>query len=60
MSEKKTNKFRITIAFATNATGTKKLNPLFIKKFKKPCFFKNAPASFKKIYYHENKKAWMT
>jgi hypothetical protein len=33
MSGKKTDKFRITIAFMTNATGTEKLKPLFIEKY---------------------------
>jgi hypothetical protein len=60
MSGKKTDKFRITIAFMTNATGTEKLKPLFIGKYKKPRCFKNTPASFKKTIYRANKKAWMT
>ena len=42
ISGKKKNKFQITITFACNATGTEKLPPFFIGKFKKPhCFQKS-------------------
>ncbi|KIK90757.1 hypothetical protein PAXRUDRAFT_151199, partial [Paxillus rubicundulus Ve08.2h10] len=44
MSGKKKDKFRITVGFACNANGSKKLEPFFIGKVKKPqCFKKQGP-----------------
>jgi len=60
ISGKKKNKFRITIAFACNATGTEKLPPFFIGKSAKPRCFKKKTGKELGFYYRNNKKAWMT
>jgi len=60
MSGKKKEKFRITIAFACNADGSEKLQPIYIGKSKKPrCFKKESPEQ-RGFYYRNNKTAWMT
>jgi hypothetical protein len=60
MSGKKKDKFWITIAFACNADGSKRLPPIYIGKSKKPrCFKKDSPEK-QGFYYHNNKTAWMT
>lgn len=60
ISGKKKNKFRITIFFACNATGTEKLPPFFIGKSAKPRCFQKKTGKELGFYYRNNKKAWMT
>ena len=57
---RKKNKFRITIAFACNASGTEKLPLFFIGKSKKPHCFRGRSGKDHGFYYRNNKKAWMT
>ncbi|KAJ7224681.1 DDE superfamily endonuclease-domain-containing protein [Mycena pura] len=59
MSGKKRSKFRITIGFACNASGTEKLDPIYIGKSAKPRAFKNKTAKSLGFYYRNNKKSWM-
>lgn len=60
MSGKKKEKFCISIGLACNADGSKRLEPFFISKAKKPrCFKKQTPEQWG-FYYRNNKKAWMT
>ena len=60
MAGKKREKFRITIALACNADGSKCLPPIYIGKSKLPhCFKKRTPDQLG-FYYWNNKKAWMT
>lgn len=54
----KNSKLRLTVLLGTNCTGTYKLKPLVIGKYKKPRCFKNVenlPTD-----YTSNTKAWMT
>lgn len=54
----KNSKLRLTVLLGTNCTGTYKLKPLIIGKYKKPRCFKNVnnlPTD-----YISNLKAWMT
>jgi hypothetical protein len=60
ISGNKKNKFRITISFACNATGTEKLPLFFIGKSAKPCCFVKKSGIQLGFYYRNNKKAWMT
>ena len=60
ISGKKKNKFRVTIFFADNATGTEKLPPFFIRKSAKPRCFQRKTGKQLGFYYQNNKKAWMT
>lgn len=60
ISGKKKNKFRITILFACNATGTEKLPPFFIGKSAKPRCFQKKTGEELGLHYRNNKKAWMT
>ena len=61
MSGKKKEKFCITLGFATNADGSEKLDIVFIGKSKTPRCWKYASKAFlAKLYYRNNKKAWMT
>ena len=60
ISGKKKNKFRLTVFFACNATGTEKLPPFFIGRSKQPCCFRKKTAKQLGFYYRNNKKAWMT
>lgn len=60
ISGKKKNKFRVTIFFACNATGTEKLPPFFIGKSAKPRCFQKKTGKQLGFYYRNNKKAWMT
>ncbi|PAV23035.1 DDE-domain-containing [Pyrrhoderma noxium] len=60
MHEKKKDKFRLTLVFAYNATGTEKEEILFIGYSKKPrCFGKISPIA-QGFQYRNNKSAWMT
>ncbi|KAJ3514077.1 hypothetical protein NMY22_g14859 [Coprinellus aureogranulatus] len=60
MSGKKKSKFRITLTFMTNADGSEKWKLMFIGKYKNPRCFKAHTQRLKRIYYRNNKKAWMT
>ena len=60
MSGKKKDKFRITLGFACNADGSKKLPAFYIGKSKQPCCFKKKTPQSRGFYYRNNKKAWMT
>ena len=60
MSGKKSNKFRVTVGFMCNASGTKKWPLFYIGKFKQPrCFGKKTPEQHG-FWYRSNKTAWMT
>jgi hypothetical protein len=60
MSGKKKNKFRISLCFICNATGTEQFPVYFIGKYKQPrCFGKVSPQK-QGFQYWNNKKAWMT
>ncbi|EJD52793.1 DDE-domain-containing protein [Auricularia subglabra TFB-10046 SS5] len=60
LSGKKAQKFRITLFFVCNSTGTQKEPLMYIGKYQKPRCFKNIPAhEKKKFYYRWNSKAWM-
>jgi hypothetical protein len=60
MSGKKKEKFRITLNFMCNQTGTEKWPIFFIGRSKKPRCFKNKESSAFGFHYANNKKAWMT
>ena len=53
---------RITIALTANADGSDKLQPLFIRKAKKPRYFDKKSGQAHEFLYRNNKKqkAWMT
>jgi hypothetical protein len=60
MSGKKSNKFRITVGFMCNATGTEKWPIFYIGKSKQPrCFGKKTPERHG-FWYRNNKTSWMT
>ncbi|EIM83427.1 DDE-domain-containing protein [Stereum hirsutum FP-91666 SS1] len=59
MSGKKKDKFRITLGFLCNATGTEKFPIFFIGRFKSPRCFKHRDPESLGFYYWNNKKAWM-
>lgn len=60
MSGKKSNKFRITVTFICNQTGTEKWPIFYIGKAKQPrCFKKKKPSEYG-FRYRNNKTAWMT
>ena len=54
------DKTRITVMFATNATGTEKRQPLIIGRSLKPRAFSGRTADSLGLYYRVNAKAWMT
>ena len=59
MSEKKSDKFRITMGLACNADRSEKLPIISIGKYAKPwCFLGKSPQAYG-FYYQNNKKAWM-
>jgi DDE superfamily endonuclease len=60
ISGKKREKFRITLAFACNATGTEKMPIFYIGYSKQPRCFKSVAPEQQGFYYRNNKKAWMT
>jgi hypothetical protein len=60
LSGKKKEKFRISLLFACNQTGTNKLPIFFIGRSKRPRCFRNKEPSAFGFYYANNKKAWMT
>jgi hypothetical protein len=55
----KRSKERITIALCASMTG-EKLKPLVIGKCRKPRCFKSIDLKNFSVFYHFNKKAWMT
>jgi hypothetical protein len=59
MKGKKKEKFRITLMFMCNQTGTEKFPIFFIGRSKKPRCFKNKEPSAFGFHYANNKKAWM-
>ncbi|EIN10152.1 DDE-domain-containing protein, partial [Punctularia strigosozonata HHB-11173 SS5] len=59
MSGKKKERFRITLLFACNSTGSEKRPIMFIGKSKKPRCFKRPPGTYG-FYYRNNKSSWMT
>lgn len=59
MSGKKKDKFRITLGFLCNATGTEKFPIFFIGRYKSPRCFKHRDPESLGFYYRNNKKAWM-
>ncbi|EIW83687.1 DDE-domain-containing protein [Coniophora puteana RWD-64-598 SS2] len=56
----KTQKLRLTYALCANATGTDKLRPLVIGKFRQPRAFNKKPAAAHGFDYRNNLNAWMT
>jgi hypothetical protein len=60
MAGKKKEKFRITLGFACDADGSKKLPVMYIGKAKKPRRFGKETPKQRRFYYRNNKKAWMT
>jgi hypothetical protein len=60
LSGQKKNKFRITLSFACNATGTEKLPLFFIGKSVRPQCFQKKSGKELGFNYQGNKKAWMT
>ncbi|KAJ3018432.1 hypothetical protein NUW54_g336 [Trametes sanguinea] len=56
----KGKKVRLTYAFTANATGSDRLPPLVIGKYRKPRAFNNRTGSQLGFQYHHNAKAWMT
>lgn len=57
---RKQSKERISIALCSNSTGTHRVRPLLIHKFKNPRCFKGKFDPNKLVDYYFNKKAWMT
>ncbi|KAJ0396814.1 hypothetical protein ATCC90586_005323 [Pythium insidiosum] len=51
---------RFVGAFACNADGSEKLQPLFISHFEQPRCFKDKSAEHHGVQYFWNSKAWMT
>ena len=60
ISGDKVSKERLTIGLCVNATGTYKLKPLVIGKYKKPRCFGNVWTPEDIVKYYFNLKAWMT
>ncbi|KAI5892193.1 DDE-domain-containing protein, partial [Schizophyllum commune H4-8] len=60
MSGKKDNKTRISLLFCVNASGTDKLEPLFIGKAAKPVAFGRKSPRASGFDYENNATAWMT
>lgn len=54
----KQSKVRISVLLCCNATGTKKLKPLVIGKYKKPRCMRNVVSL--PCHYRANSRAWMT
>ena len=52
-------KNRVTILLTCNSTGTEKLRPLFIHKYKDPRALKNINRSTLPVDYQWNAKSWM-
>ncbi|GBB84276.1 hypothetical protein RclHR1_01090015 [Rhizophagus clarus] len=59
VSGRKQSKDRVTILLCSNATGTEKLKPAFIHKYKNSRPLKNLPKSSLPVEYYWNVKAWM-
>ncbi|GES93748.1 tigger transposable element-derived protein 6-like [Rhizophagus clarus] len=59
VSGRKQSKDWVTILLCSNATGTEKLKPAFIHKYKNPRPLKNLPKLSLSVEYYWNVKAWM-
>src|SRR2546423_104475 len=59
VSGQKQSKERVTILLCSNATGTEKLKPVFIHKYKNPRPLKNLPKRSLPVEYYWNSTAWM-
>jgi hypothetical protein len=59
-SGEKISKERLTVGLCVNATGTIKLKPVVIGKYKKPRCFGNVWTPQDIVKYYFNLKAWMT
>ncbi|GES79076.1 CENP-B homolog protein 2-like [Rhizophagus clarus] len=59
VSGKKQSKDRVTILLCSNATGTEKLKPVFIHKYKNPRPLKNLSKTSLPVEYYWNSTAWM-
>jgi hypothetical protein len=59
VSGRKQSKDRVTILLYSNATGTEKLKPVFIHKYKNSRPLKNLPKSSLPVEYYWNVKTWM-
>ncbi|EIN11808.1 DDE-domain-containing protein [Punctularia strigosozonata HHB-11173 SS5] len=53
-------KSRLTFAFAMNADGSEKLQPVIIGKYQRPRAFEKKTGEQLGFYYRNNAKAWMT
>ena len=56
----KKDKERVTVLLCCNATGTKKLKPFVIGKFKNSRCFKNVNLATPSVRYSNNRNAWIT
>jgi hypothetical protein len=52
-------KDRVTILLACNATGTERLTPVFVHKYKKPRCMRYIDQKTLPVYYYWNSSAWM-
>lgn len=59
LSGTKKAKDRVTVLLACNATGTSKLKPVFIHKFKTPRCMRNIRYDDLPVHYYWNSSAWM-
>jgi hypothetical protein len=59
ISGTKKPKDRVTIMLACNATGTSKLTPIFIHKYKNPRCMDNIKHNDLPVHYYWNSSAWM-
>jgi hypothetical protein len=59
LSGTKRSKDRVTVLLACNATGTSKLVPVFIHKFKNPRCMQNIKKNDLPVHYYWNSSAWM-
>jgi hypothetical protein len=59
ISGTKKPKDRVTVLLTCNATGTSKLTPLFIHKYKDPRCMRNINRQELPVYYYWNSSAWM-
>ena len=59
ISDVKKPRDRVTVLLTCNATGTSKLTPVFIHKYKNPRCMRNIDKKSLPVYYYWNSSAWM-
>ena len=59
LSGKKKSKKRVTLLLTCNATGTEKLKPIFIHKYKNPRILRKKKKEELPVNYYWNSTAWM-